>query len=53
MKIGDITDTMKLDKKSRGGKIEMALPRTMGSMAEIDGSYGIKIEDSPITDAIR
>jgi 3-dehydroquinate synthase len=53
MKIRDITDTMKLDKKSRGGKIEMVLPRTMGSMAESNGSYGIKIEDSLITDALR
>lgn len=53
MKIQDITNTMKLDKKSRGGKIEMVLPRTMGSMAESDGSYGIKIEDSLITDALR
>jgi 3-dehydroquinate synthase len=52
MKIRDITDTMKLDKKSRGGKIEMALPRTVGSMAEIDGSYGIKIEDSLIANAM-
>jgi 3-dehydroquinate synthase len=52
MKIRDITDTMKLDKKSRGGKIEMALPRTVGSMVEIDGSYGIKIEDSLIANAM-
>lgn len=52
MKVQDITDTMKLDKKSRGGKIEMVLPRTMGEMAEIDGSYGIKIEDTLIADAI-
>jgi 3-dehydroquinate synthase len=38
-------DTMKLDKKARGGKIEMVLPRRIGEMAKINGSYGIKIEE--------
>jgi 3-dehydroquinate synthase len=40
-----IIDTMKLDKKTRRGKIEMVLPKKLGAMAEIDGSYGIKIEE--------
>lgn len=43
-----MVDTMKLDKKARRGKIEMALPRKIGEMAEIDGSYGIKIEEELI-----
>lgn len=43
-----MVDTMKLDKKARGGKIEMALPRKIGEMVEIDGSYGIKVEEELI-----
>jgi 3-dehydroquinate synthase len=50
MEIQQIIDTMKLDKKSRGGKIEMVLPQAMGRMAEIKGSYGLKIEESLIGD---
>ncbi|MGH7802692.1 MAG: 3-dehydroquinate synthase [Thermodesulfobacteriota bacterium] len=41
-------DTMKLDKKARQGKIEMVLPRKIGEMVEVDGSYGIKIEEGLI-----
>ena len=52
MKIENIIDTMKLDKKSRGGKIEMVLPETIGRMAEIDGSYGLKTDESLIRDAV-
>jgi len=44
-----IIDTMKLDKKSRGGRIEMALPAKLGGMADIDGSYGIKVEEGSIS----
>jgi len=44
----EIIDTMKLDKKSRSGQIEMVLPKRIGEMAAIDGSYGIKIEESLI-----
>jgi len=44
----DIIDTMKLDKKSRSGQIEMVLPKRIGEMALIDKSYGIKIEESLI-----
>lgn len=40
--------TMKLDKKARGGKIEMALPRKIGEMAETDGNYGIRVEEELI-----
>jgi 3-dehydroquinate synthase len=52
MTVQDIIDTMKLDKKSRGGKIEMALPETIGRMAEIGGSYGLKTDESLIRDAV-
>jgi 3-dehydroquinate synthetase len=52
MNIQDIIDTMKLDKKSRGGKIEMVLPETIGRMAEIGGSYGLKTDESLIRDAV-
>jgi 3-dehydroquinate synthase len=52
MNIQDIIDAMKLDKKSRGGKIEMVLPETIGRMAEIGGSYGLKTDESLIRDAV-
>jgi 3-dehydroquinate synthetase len=45
-------DTMKLDKKVRGGKIEMVLPRKIGEMAEISGSYGIRVEEELIERAL-
>ena len=53
MKIRDIIEAMKLDKKSRGGRIEMVLPETLGRMAEIDGGHGIKIDEALIRDALQ
>lgn len=41
-------NTMKLDKKARQRRIEMVLPRKIGAMVEVDGSYGIKIEEGLI-----
>lgn len=48
MKTDQILDAMKLDKKSRSGQIEMVLPKKIGEMAQGEGGYGIKIEDSII-----
>lgn len=47
--INQLIDTMKLDKKARSGKIEMVLPKKLGEMAEVDGSYGLKIEEGLIS----
>lgn len=52
MKVDQIIDAMKLDKKSRGGHIEMVLPNKIGDMATIDGGYGIKIEEAVIEKVI-
>ena len=52
MDIKEIVDTMKLDKKSRSGQIEMVLPKRIGEMATIDGGYGIKTEESLIEKVI-
>ena len=52
MDIKDIVSTMKLDKKSRGGQIEMVLPLGIGKMAQINGSYGFRIEESLISRVI-
>jgi len=41
-------NAMKLDKKARQRRIEMVLPRKIGAMVEVDGSYGIKIEEGLI-----
>ena len=43
-----LIETMKIDKKSGGGRIEMALPSVIGEMAQENGSYSIKIENSLI-----
>ncbi len=42
-------DTMKLDKKTRQGRIEMTLPMEIGKMAGVDGGYGIKVEERLIS----
>lgn len=49
----DLTATielMKLDKKARKGKIEMALPTGIGTMATHEGQYGIHVEEESIKD---
>ncbi len=48
MAADQIIDAMKLDKKSRGGNIEMVLPKAIGEMATVDDAYGIKIDESVI-----
>ena len=52
MKIPDVIDAMKLDKKARGGRIEMALPGSIGRMAVSDGAFGLKIDESLIRDSV-
>lgn len=52
MDANKIIDAMKLDKKSRGGQIEMALPSQIGEMAKVNGEYGIKIEEPIIEKTI-
>ena len=52
MKADQIIDAMKLDKKSRGGNIEMVLPDRIGNMAVVDGEYGIKIDEAIIKNVI-
>ncbi len=47
-----IVDTMKLDKKSRGGQIEMALPSRIGEMADKEGSYGLRVDEHLIAEVI-
>lgn len=49
LNVDRIIETMKLDKKARSGKIEMVLPKRLGDMAEIDGSYGIRVEEGLIS----
>ena len=45
-------DTMKLDKKARGGNIEMVLPVKIGEMSDSDGKFGIKIKEDLIYDSL-
>jgi len=50
--INDIIDTMKLDKKSRAGHIEMVLPESIGAMSVCEGGYGHKIDETLIKEVI-
>ena len=52
MSVNQIIDTMKLDKKARGGNIEMVLPKSIGEMATVDGGYGIKIDETLVEKVI-
>ena len=50
---GRIIDVMKIDKKSRKGRIEMSLPQGIGEMKEQGGNYGIKVGEQTITSAFK
>lgn len=52
MSAEQIIDAMKLDKKARGGNIEMVLPDKIGNMAIQNEGYGIKIDDEVIRSVI-
>ncbi len=43
-----LISSMKIDKKSRGGVIEMCLPEAIGKIYKIDGKYSLKIDDKII-----
>ena len=45
MDIVDIINAMRLDKKSRGGSIEMVLPKSIGKMAATGSGYAHKIDE--------
>ncbi len=46
MKVEKIIDAMKLDKKARGGIIEMVLPQSIGEMVTVNDVYGITIDEN-------
>lgn len=48
----EIINAMKLDKKTRQGNIEMALPCSIGSMAMDNTSYGIRVSEQIIKEAL-
>lgn len=39
-------EAMKLDKKVRAGRVEMALPCAIGEMATVEGCHGIAVDES-------
>ena len=43
-----LISSMRIDKKSRGGVIEMCLPEAIGKIYRIDGKYALKIDDMAI-----
>ena len=47
-----LISSMKIDKKSRGGTIEMSLPEAIGKIYSLDGKYSLKIEDKIIREVL-
>lgn len=41
------------DKKRRAGRVEYALPRTIGAMAAADSGWGVPIDDAAVLEALR
>ena len=52
MPTAHILDATRTDKKSRGGKVEYALPAKIGAMAGAETGYGIAISDAIVTASI-
>ncbi len=51
--VEEIIEIMKIDKKARRGKIEISLPVSIGKMREIEGSYGIRVDEQAIKAAFK
>lgn len=47
-RIDELIENMKIDKKSRGGHIQMVLPSAIGKMSRKDEEYSIKIDGAAI-----
>ena len=43
---------MKADKKSRGGRVEFALPAKIGQMAGADSGWAIPVEEAVVLEAL-
>jgi 3-dehydroquinate synthase len=48
-----ILELTRLDKKSRGGRVEYSLIETIGTASEATGSYALPVEDAAVVAAIR
>jgi 3-dehydroquinate synthase len=48
-----ILQVARRDKKARQGRIAYALPVHLGAMAQVDGDYGIPIDDALVADTLR
>lgn len=48
-----LIDSMKLDKKTRQGIIEFALPSKIGTMHRVNGQYGIRVDEKIINSVIN
>jgi len=48
----DIVRFMKADKKSRGGRVEFALPAKIGQMAGADSGWAIPVEEAVVLEAL-
>jgi 3-dehydroquinate synthase len=48
----ELIAAMRLDKKARGGEIEMALPRRLGEMSGADSGWAVRVPESEIRRAL-
>jgi 3-dehydroquinate synthase len=49
----EVVSATRTDKKSRGGKVEYALPRALGEMAGADSGYGTAASDADVLRALE
>lgn len=49
----EIINAMKIDKKTRKGKIEMSLPSSIGNMTKENESFSIRINEKTITNVLK
>lgn len=49
----EVVSATRTDKKSRGGRVEYALPRALGEMAGSDSGHGIPVSDADVLRALE
>ncbi len=52
VRTGELIENMKIDKKSRGGHIQMALPSAIGKMSRKNEEYSIRIDGAVIKSSL-
>jgi len=48
----DIVTATRSDKKARGGRVEYALPSSIGAMAAADRGFGVVVDDEVVLEVL-